>query len=244
MVISEAQADFVLVTELADRVLVEQVDWLEEEHLESSRAWLNDGAGGKPLFWKSVSTLARAAGIRAHGHFQGEPGEADAQMARRAIRFVKLKFPSVDAIVLSRDQDEFPNRKTGLRQAVEAEVAHPTILIALADREREAWVICGFEPQSDQESSRLAEERQNLGFDPCQRSRELTACKDDAAKRSPKRVLHALTGGDREREAVCWRETALDSLRDRGRENGLSDYLAEVQEKLVPQLGWSRLGQG
>ena len=42
-------------------------------------------------------------------------------------------------------------------------------------------MISGFDPQDDVEKSRLAAERQTLGFDPRVRSHELTACKDDRA---------------------------------------------------------------
>lgn len=69
-------------------------------------------------------------------------------------------------------------------------------------------------------------------------SHQLTAQGDHDAhgaahKRSAKRVLEQLTGGDGEREQRCWR-TTLAVLRERGAENGLASYLAEVQERLRP----------
>ena len=72
--------------------------------------------------------------------------------------------------------------------------------------------------------------------DPRFQSDELTASKNDQAKRSPKRVLAALTGGDHDRERRCWRETPLGTLRDRGKHNGLADYLEEVERRLVPLI--------
>ena len=38
-VVYEAPADFQTATELADRVLVESIDWLEEDQIEYQRTW-------------------------------------------------------------------------------------------------------------------------------------------------------------------------------------------------------------
>jgi hypothetical protein len=79
-------------------------------------------------------------------------------------------------------------------------------------------------------------EVQTLGFNPCLRAQDLTACKDDAATRSPKRVLDALTNGDRDRQRDCWIGTSLAVLESRGKDNGLKDYLGEVRDRLVPLI--------
>jgi hypothetical protein len=44
-VVHEAEADFQTGTELADRVLVEAVDWLEEELLPHQREWVSADGG-------------------------------------------------------------------------------------------------------------------------------------------------------------------------------------------------------
>jgi hypothetical protein len=108
--------------------------------------------------------------------------------------------------------------------------------------EREAWVISGFEPQDRDEQARLDSEGQALGFYPHERSHELTACKDDTAWRSPKRVMRLLTGGEFERERSCRRDAALARLRERGNENGLVQYLDEVRALLAPLIGHVGLG--
>ena len=56
------------------------------------------------------------------------------------------------------------------------------IVVGLAVVERESWVICGYEPQGNDEVARLDAERQKLGFDPRLLSHDLTACKNDQAK--------------------------------------------------------------
>ena len=67
-------------------------------------------------------------------------------------------------------------------------------------------------------------------------SQRLTACKNDRAKKSPKRVLAALMANDGERQKACWLNTELHVLDERGRENGLADYLTEIRQRLVPLL--------
>jgi hypothetical protein len=236
-VVQEAAADFATATELADRVLCEAIDWLDEDLLIHQRTWLGEMAGGHRFTWKGMKQLAQEAGIRVHGHFEGEPALPDAAAARRAILFLRRQLPDLDAIMLVRDQDDEPERRGGLEQARGQDHGGVVIVVALAVVEREAWVISGFDPQDEAESARLESERQGLGFDPRMRSHELTACKDDAAKRSPKRVLRELSGGDQERERRCWRETALPTLRERGTENGLAAYLEEVGERLAVLIG-------
>jgi hypothetical protein len=182
--------------------------------------------------------LAREAGIRAHGHFDGEPGLPDAAAARRAILYLLAAVPDLQAILLIRDQDDEPERRAGLEQARTQDPSGVVIVVGLAVVERECWVVCGFEPQDGGESSRLDAEKAALGFDPRLRSHELTACKDDSAVRSPKRVLRRLSGDDRHRERHCWKNTPLGLLRERGGGNGLTAYLQEVPDRLAPLIGY------
>ncbi len=234
-VVYEAPADFQTATELADRVLVEAFDWMETGLIEHLRSWVEDHFGN-PLTWKSTKRLALDHGIAFAGFFDGSPAEPDAYAARRAIRLLRHLIPDLDGVMLVRDQDDQPDRRAGLEQARDEEKLVP-IVVGLAVVERESWVICGFEPIDEPEDSRLADERQKLGFDPRIRSHELTACKDDQANRSPKRVLRKLSGGAHEREQQCWRETALEVLKERGTENGLTLFLEEVREKFAPLIG-------
>ncbi len=235
-VVHEAPADFQTATELADRVLVESIEWLEEDHVDYQRTWSRE-AGGAPLKWTRLKQLARDVGINAIGFFDGEPKEIDAQAARRAIRYLRYAVPDLAAVLLIRDQDDQPARRTGLEQARQQESSALPTIVGLAVVERESWVIAGFDPQNDSENSRLAAERQTLGFDPRLGSHNLTACKDDNARRSPKRVLRALCDGDTDRERRCWRETTLATLRTRGAENGLVPFLDEVRNKLAILIG-------
>lgn len=236
-VVHEAKADFQIATELADRVLCESVTWLDEEVIVHQRDWTEFASNGTRLAWTQIPQLALHASITAMGHFNGEAGLPDAAAARRAILFLKDKFPDLNAILLIRDRDDQPERRGGLEQARDEHHGKIVIVVGLAVVEREAWVISGFDPQDAEERTKLDAERQTLGFNPCERSHELTACKDNTAKRSPKRVIGALSGGNPERERHCWTNAPLDSLRNRGSGNGLAEYLGEVRDRLAPLIG-------
>lgn len=234
-IVGEAQADVETASDLADREILDAVRWLDEEQLPLLREWVSN-VEGELLSWKHMKRLAAAAGIRVRGHFDGRPGEPDAAAARRAIRFVLHSFPSVDAIVLVRDQDDQPDRKDGLEQARKSATAQLEVVIGFAIVERESWVLAGFVPRDDDEKRRLLDERKHLGFNPCEASHKLSACKDDKAKKNPKRVLSTLCAEDRERERQCWRETSLETLKARGEENGLVAFLNEVRSRLATQF--------
>lgn len=236
-VVYEADADLHIAIELADRVLVESIQWLEEEHLDSQRQWLVQAGNGQPLMWSRIGRLARESRIRSHGHFAGQPALPDAVAARRAILFLKREFPDLKAIILVRDQDGEAERRQGLNQARDEHPSFP-IVIGLAVAERECWVICGFNPLNKDEEDRLEKERQKLGYDPRLHSHLLTACKNDNAVHSAKRVVRALCGDDHGRQQQCWRNTPLTDLDSRGQDNGLSDYLNEIRTHLAPKFGY------
>jgi len=139
--------------------------------------------------------------------------------------------------MLIRDQDNRTEKREGLEQARRKLGRAIPVVVGLAVVERECWVISGFDPLDEAEESRLAEERQTLGFDPRVQSHLLTACKADSAKRSPKRVLRVLCGGDADRERRCWREPEMATLRSRGAENGLRAFLDEVRHELASLIG-------
>jgi hypothetical protein len=235
-VVHEARADFRTATELADRVLCEAINWLDEDLLVHQRDWREFSPSGSRLAWTEIKQLALDAGITPMGHFNGEPGLPDAAIARKAILFLRNELPDLNAIVLIRDRDDQPERRGGLEQARSQAHGIP-IVVGLGVVERESWVVSGYDPQNELERARLQQERNQLGFNPCEQSHELTACKDDNAKRSPKRVLRSLSGDDRERERRCWADSPLEMLRQRGGENGLAAYLQEIRDRLAPLIG-------
>jgi hypothetical protein len=236
VVVCEGAADFSTGTDLADREICRAVSWVEPEQLSALRSYQGLSAGIRYLEWTKVDDEARAAGIRARGHFDGQPAQPDARAARRAIRLIVRRVPQARVVILLRDSDGDLRRKDGLQQAASETNLKVAVVIGLAHCKREAWVVSGFEPRTDDDHSRLEALRQELGFDPRTHSHALNA-KDESDKRSAKRVLRQLCDGDSHREAACWRETSLEVLAAHGRHNGLEAFLAHVQSKLVPLIG-------
>ncbi len=63
-VVHEANADFVTATELADRVLVEAVAWVDTELLVFQRTWHQFNPAGEQLTWKRLKHLANGGDRR------------------------------------------------------------------------------------------------------------------------------------------------------------------------------------
>lgn len=234
-VIYEAPADFETATTLADRVLVDAVDWLDESQLDSQRLWVREWPAGQPLTWPAIARRARDSGIRAHGHFDGEPGAPDAVAARRAMHYLMAVWPEpVRVVVLIRDSDRQPQRRAGLQQAIKAHRSLLAAVIGLAEPCREAWILAGFEPANDDEVDALCVLNQELGFDPRDESHKLSAKSD--VRRSAKGVVARLTADDHDRQRRCWCESSLNALTTRRAHNGLAIYLSEVRRHLVPLI--------
>jgi hypothetical protein len=234
-VVCEAPADQRTGCDLADRVFCAEVTWLETDLLQHCRQWRGVDAAAPCVFWRDLPTIARAKGIRAHGHFEGEPGKSDAAAGRRALRVLMSADVPPDAVVMLRDEDRDGKRRQGLDQARhEARIGVP-VAIGVADTMRECWVLAGFEPRNDAEQRRLDSLRRELGFDLREKS-HLLKSRQREDKRCPKGALSALTEGDFGREEACWRDTDLVVLKRRGEANGLRKYLTEVQERLAPLM--------
>ena len=230
-VVCEADADRRIACGLADRVFSMEIDWLEDHLLDSNRNWRGEHTWEPFLPWNQVPKRAQQRRIQAFGHFQGEPGAIDAYVARQALLLLKGSESRPDAVLLIRDQDDQPERLRGLEQARDL-IPELPVVIGFAVTKRECWALAGFEPSSDREFACLEQLRQELGGDPRVGSHELTA-KHDQDRRSAKRVLGLLCQDDADRESRCWEETDLAVLSDRGRVNGLANYLKEVSERLV-----------
>ncbi len=244
-VVCEARVDCETACGLVDRVIAASRpqavgdEGSQLPSLDGLRRYRGETTDEEFVTWMQVSARARSSGWRhkAHGHFAGEPGAADALAARRALLLL-LQAPdgkAPRAVMLIRDSDNDPMRRVGLNQARDAKPWPFTVLVGLAHPKREAWVLAGFEPREKREESALSELREELGFDPRTRADKLTAARK-GARRNAKRVLHRLTDGDEERERRCWTAAPLDLLHKRGTLTGLADFLAEVDQRLGPLL--------
>lgn len=240
-VVCEKDLDMFTARDLADRVLVETIDWLDQEHLPAMRHWRGLGPQESCLLWTTVDKEAKVRGIRIRGGFEAEEShQFDARTARRALILLSEIKPTPNAIVLIRDGDKQSEDRyrslVNARNHAEKDYLEGTpIVIGFAHPMKECWILAGFRPRpdSEEEEACLVSLRKELGFDPTKHPEKLTAS-DENAKKSPKRVLNELCGGDREREKLCWKETPLAVLRTRGKETGLAKYLEEVKTRLVP----------
>jgi hypothetical protein len=149
-----------------------------------------------------------------------------------------------DAVVLVLDSDNDTKRAPGLEQARQAKPWQRPwkfpIAIGVAHSKRECWVLAGFDPNNDTERSILERIREEIGFDPRDQAERLTATHDHD-KLSAKRVLRALTLGNRAREEACWTEANLARMAERGAGTGLGSFLQDVEERLVPVIA-GRIG--
>jgi hypothetical protein len=232
VVVCEARNDYLTAAELADRVYCDSVDWIEPEILDALRHYTVLSGNEPFLTWRRVKALAKESQLLPRGLLDGRPGDLDAQQTRRALLFVESKWPGVDGILLIRDDDGLKDRRRGMEQARDASPLRQRVVIGLAHTKRECWVLAGFEACDDRELALLTEIKQELGFDPCTQSEQLTAIHEHD-KRSAKRVLKHLVQGDKDRETDCWKQTPLRLLKARGEKTGLRQYLEEVEQRLV-----------
>lgn len=229
----EGPSDARTVPSVVDRILVHEVDGLEER-LEAVRSFGGLAAGSPFLAWRGVDKEARGRVPRRHGSFGGARGVEDALTAWYALQCFVGRDPQPDAVLLVRDSDgKQDERRTGLEQARQEGRWPFPVVIGVAHTMLECWVLSAFVPRGKNEIAALAASRKELGFDPTARSDELTAL-NKAVEKRPKQVLAKLTDGDEEREAQCWQEADVEQLRARGAQNGLADFLDEVEEKLLP----------
>ncbi len=261
IVIGESGADARIATKLAERVLIEKIDWLDDDTLQYYFQWTGLEEGTEYSEWTNINKIVesfKSSGLnvpryRGH-HSHGVPLEADGASARKVLKLVlslqkKLRI-QIKAVIFIRDIDHEPERKIGLEQArlehskIDIEQARLEninqipkleIVIGIPDRNREAWVLNGFIPSNQKEQKLLEEIKSNLTFDPCTESHRLRAnlMKEPERNRNTKVVLKKLTQEDIEREKQCWEDTSLEILRERGVNTGLTDYLQEVEQRLV-----------
>lgn len=135
-------------------------------------------------------------------------------------------------MILVRDSDG-TERARGLRQARDEYGGPLRIVIGVAHPKRECWILAAIDGNDEPTAKILKGLRSELGFDARVESHRLTASGSND-KRSAKRVLGRLCSPTDEQAVLD--SAALRTIRDRGRQNGLADYLTEIEERLVPLM--------
>jgi len=232
-VVCEGPSDLNLLHPLVDQVIL-RVPWIEDEVLDSFRKYRGFRSDEPFLAWSHIRQLKREHRVVFLGNLTGLPSHRDALRTREAIALLTLHSPQpVDAILIFRDGDkEFSERKKAIQQARKLHGSRIPVIVGIANCMREAWLLCGFEPIG-QEQELLDQECTRIGFDPRTRTHLLQAS-DGTADQSPKRILSVLTAGSQSRECCCISECSLDLLRSRGDQNGLREFIEEVELRLLP----------
>jgi hypothetical protein len=228
---AESPVDARIVTNLADRALCEAIHWLDAEQLALMRVWR--GLDDAPyLDVHHARKQSRAAfGMRASGHFGGEPGALDAHMIRSTLLLFMDDDRTPDAVVIARDIDGKPERRAGLAQAV-AQGWPFKVVPAFTDPAVEAWTIAGFTPCNAAEQRRVDALRTELGFSVLAHPERLKAGRK-THKRSVKRVCAVLVDNNAERRAQC-HAAKLDMLRADGEACGIVAFLKAVVDAFGP----------
>lgn len=248
IIIVESRADFDTATDIAKRVICEKIEWLED-HFDSNVQWSGLDEGTKFSAWKNLKEIRENAaqrGVRLPRYLRrSQPLKADGAAAMKALQLITQlqRTRNISAVVLIRDLDNQHERKTGLEQArneLEQKNFGPAIVIGTANCKREAWVLNGFLPQNSDEESVLFNLTKQLTFNPTVQAHRLRETTFDEPNRirNAKVILEELSmpTGDDGREIACWQETPLETLRQRGIETGLTNYITEVEDRLVPLL--------
>ncbi|MCY7385249.1 MAG: hypothetical protein LH628_22250 [Microcoleus sp. CAN_BIN18] len=251
VVIVESSADARTATKLADRILVQKIDWLDAEMLQHLYQWSGLEAGTENSCWKNINQIIenfqQSLGFRPPrylGHRQDGALKADGAAAIKILNLVRFiqKTRQIKAVLLIRDLDNQPQCREGIEQARSEQIerqAKLAIIIGTADKMREAWVLNGFIPSNPEEKQILQKITTELTFNLCEESHRLrsNSLEDPDRIRNHKVVVEKLTGGKMEREQQCWEETSLEYLREKGVETGLTAYICEIEERLIPIIG-------
>ncbi len=234
----EDDGHFSAVTVLVDAALLAEHAWLDGI-IDSCRSWC--GLGQSEPWYKydpadayDVRPLTiDGVRIAPSGHIGGKRLEPEAGMWRKVLLLFCHREPRPDVVLLVRDMDGYHDRKNGMEQ-VRSGLSWPfPVVLAAPEPEIEAWHVAGFVPADAKERNALKDLCRSLSFDPTLQSHRLTSHPNDAAT-DAKRVLAALCGGDRDRRRSCIADSAL--LRRRGGSNGATDFLEEVDARIVPVL--------
>ncbi|MEA5550622.1 hypothetical protein VB713_06450 [Anabaena cylindrica UHCC 0172] len=248
IVIVESGADARTATKLAERVLKEKFDWLDDDILQHCFQWTGLESRKEYSCWRDIIKIIDDAKSQIKykpsrfigHHSKSVPLKADGAASIKILNLVRFlqKTRQIKAVIFIRDLDNQPERKEGIKQARSEHINKTPkleIIIGAADPKREAWVLNGFIPSNQQEEQILEEIKNKLSFDPCIESHRLRATseKEPERIRNVKVVVEQLTGNNMEREKQCWEDTNLKHLRERGVDTGLTDYICEVEERLA-----------
>jgi hypothetical protein len=241
-VVAEAQADFDVAAKLIDETLLRTVEWVSETDIDTHRAYVGRTDDERFIRWNNIEV------DRGHDFRRMVRGRFGRELPRHhvSLRILRIISDLLSAssdkgktppfIVIVKDTDNQDDVREVLREA-RNQYRESDVVIGMQHTELECWLIAAFDPQSADEQSRLDEicrgDGPGVGFDPRPQSERLTATKREYEKLSPKRVLRHLIGNDRSRRLDGLSRSCHQLLKDRGRGNGLADFLSDLEWRLV-----------
>jgi hypothetical protein len=251
VVVCENESDATIVTTLADRYAEEPENGLPEwvrDNLDAYRAWEGDEPGRRCLLWKKIKERADKLHLSVHGYGNRRLGLENAEIRKAFTLVTRAGRERPSGILLARDTDADAGRREGYRRAVAVyaeattgDVDRVRLCLALAHPEIEAWLLAGFEPKTDSGRAALAEERQTLGFDPCDNAADLNPKRTFTpegreVKKSTKRILDKLLSADGASKESTFRNAPLSMLRARGGATGLADFFDALSAEYLDTL--------
>lgn len=254
VIVVESSADFRIASEIAQRIFVEKIDWMDASHIAYVLKWCGVEEATDFTCWANVRAIydqMKEQGIHLPRYLgnSGKNRKADGAAALKVLNMVeqmkKVQNRTIRAVVFIRDLDNQSERRSGLEQARQESANSSTVIvIGTADPKREAWVLNGFVPSDKNEKSIVADLQKELKFNPISQAHRLRESSFDEPHqvRNAKATLSKLTQDSTEREAQCWINTPLNLLRENGIHTGLTEYMVEVENRLVPLLQLKNLG--
>jgi hypothetical protein len=235
-IVCESPVDRVTGSHIIDRKILKPAQWIDSSNVRDYFAYRGFNENESELLWISVANLAKENNVKVRGFFGNSmPPSSESHNAYKALLLLALKSDRrPDAIILLRDSDDQVQiRSESLEYARNAFAKRLIpVLVGLPITKRECWVISGFQPNDDAESKLLEDLRKEISFDPLAQSEQLTA-KNEYSTNSAKRVYFALIRDSIDREQECL-NAPYDILHARGANNGLSAFLNEIDEYLLP----------
>lgn len=225
-VFCEARADFEAVALLIERVVAVARPWTVGQFDALCRWATVDGA--EFTQWTVLKHAFRSLRAFRQRQIWGA-GDGEQQQAVKALKWLEYRERKPDAIVLVRDADKGA-RLAPYQAAAEGRAE---VIVGVPIVELESWYLNGFEPGDAAESAALAAARRAVGRDPVARAHTLNP-KREHHPASTKRILDALTGGDRDRQRACLERPSLDTLKTRGEASGLAAFIDAVEATIAP----------
>jgi hypothetical protein len=146
VIVVESEADARTATKLAERVLLEKIDWLEPEYLDGTIVWqgfdastqrsLNGSVRHSYSCWRDIKEASQGSSKlpRYRGHGKNGPLKTDGAAAAKIFQLIGMrKQPPLAAVILIRDLDNQPERRKWIEKAREDRPQLPAI-VGTADR--------------------------------------------------------------------------------------------------------------